>query len=314
VATDVRFADIASGEILTAAIDLEGGLWVWGWLHGEDGAEQWYEVPTPAGTAIDLATVVVGLGHLCVLDATGLASSWGNDAVGQLGTGGVTSSEGPVPVDTEVRFQRLAAGAMHTCGLDLGGAAWCWGFNQGGQLGDGTSENRDRPVPVLGGRTFVDIAAGTYVTCGLDAEGALWCWGANSSGQLGTGALDAGSPTPVPVRSEVPFVRLAAGEAHVCAVDADGHVWCWGGTLQPPVGSALMPGFAVLGRDTEAHTFLPRLIDSDLRFTEVRTRAASTCARAESGDWYCWGKNRNGQLGIDDQVRSPARVRGPERP
>lgn len=52
-----------------------------------------------------------------------------------------------------------------------------------------------------------------------------WVAGSGEEGQLGNGAQDSSS-VPVPVAGM--FLALAAGEKHVCGVEASEAAHCWG--------------------------------------------------------------------------------------
>lgn len=68
-----------------------------------------------------------------------------------------------------------------------------------------------------------------------------------------------------------PFVSLDANGYHVCALNGEGEIACWGdvesGRLTPPAGS----------------------------FTEVATGLAHTCALDHNGAITCWGDNFDGR-------------------
>jgi alpha-tubulin suppressor-like RCC1 family protein len=42
---------------------------------------------------------------------------------------------------------------------------------------------------------------------------------------------------------------------------------------------------------------MPVRVRTDVRFTSITTGALHTCAVAENGNAYCWGRNNYGQLG-----------------
>lgn len=92
---------------------------------------------TVGGVGRGVTALALGQAHSCALLGTGEVDCWGNNAIGQLGTGDYNSSPTPRRV-TLPRAVRIVAGDHHTCVLLSGGKLDCWGQNYYGQLGDGT--------------------------------------------------------------------------------------------------------------------------------------------------------------------------------
>jgi hypothetical protein len=94
------------------------------------GREAWRDLATPA-----LVEVRAGSSHACGRSAEGEVWCWGSNHLGQLGRGGMVSSETPLRV-TELGVARaLAVGRQHTCALVEEGAVRCWGHAHDGELG-----------------------------------------------------------------------------------------------------------------------------------------------------------------------------------
>jgi hypothetical protein len=89
------------------------------------------------------------------------------------------------------------------------------------------------PRPELRGVT--GISSGGYAwsaTCGL-ADHHVACWstfgGTDHHGVLGRDSKTADPTTsPAPIAAPITATSVSAGNRHVCAIDADGAVWCWG--------------------------------------------------------------------------------------
>ena len=80
---------------------------------------------------------------------------------------------------------------------------------------------------------------------------------------------------------------------HGCARKKDGQLWCWGRNDQGQVGNDT--------RDQDpphAHP-TPEKISSNV--AQVTIGKFHSCLLKTSGKAKCWGKNSNGQLGIDDK-------------
>jgi alpha-tubulin suppressor-like RCC1 family protein len=125
-------------------------------------------------------------------------------------------------------WARVTGGQNHSCGIDTSARLFCWGANGHGQLGVNDLIARDVPSEAIAPVSWREVSTHTFETCGIDTGGQLWCWGRNAEGQLGTGDfIDRMAPAPVsPVFTD--WVDVTVGRFHVCAMRADGSVWCTG--------------------------------------------------------------------------------------
>jgi alpha-tubulin suppressor-like RCC1 family protein len=155
------------------------------------------------------------------------------------------------------------------------------------------------------GIAFVALTGGDNLGCGLTAAGEAYCWGNNEYGQVGSPplvectGLQCADP-PRRVASEVPFTRIDAGHAHVCALDRSGAAYCWGNNNTGALGTE-----AALD-DCAGNDFLPPPdllrgcsqrplpVDGGLSFTSITAGSTLTCALTAPGDVYCWGMAGSG--------------------
>jgi alpha-tubulin suppressor-like RCC1 family protein len=261
------------------------------------------------------SALVVGARHGCRL-AEAVTQCWGRGDAGQLGRAELPAEPQP-PTAVEGApaegFVALAAGRSHTCGLTAAGVAWCWGAGESGQLGLGAPPGERctpvicarRPAAVAGTHVFRALAAGAAFTCGLAADGRVWCWGIDDVGQLGTrDAPDTCSSlacahTPVLAAEGRAFVSLSAGLAHVCALAADGQVWCWGYNYQ-----------GQLGRGDRTDTPVAAPVHGSARFRQVSAGGLHSCAVDRDGRGWCWGIDAVGAGPQDIDREEPTRVAG----
>ena len=214
-------------------------------------------------------------------------------------------------------LRSLSVGASHGCGLTDDGSAYCWGSNAFGQLGAeiGTDESTN-PVRVAGEVRFTQVSAGAAHSCGVATTGDIYCWGLATDGQLGApvdGAACDGfacSRRPVRVAADRRFQQVSAGYRHSCAL-ADGRALCWGRNVRGELGVATTTN-ACGGL---ACSVFPVEVATERSFSTISARGEHSCTLSE-GVAYCWGDNRDGQLGIArgvELVVRPTAVAGSRR-
>lgn len=212
---------------------------------------------------------------------------------------------GPVPGRVP-----LAAGSEHTCALSRTGDLACWGAD---------TAKTEGPDAAIG--PFVAVTAGDFHTCALRPSAEAVCWNdpelfvdADKDGRDDSTDADFGQ-SDVPAGTS--YTALAAGRAHTCGLEVDGHVRCWGGTTlsedDPPqeVTSAAVTGpnaysepVAALaaGGDVTCVITMDRTPrcwgegtgvagpnDSGRSVMTIATDGDVTCVLEYSGEAHCWG-------------------------
>ena len=302
--------DIAAGQSHSCALLRLGQIRCWGWnALGQLGNR----TTTSATSAVD----VVGLGgeaiqiaaggsHNCTVLRSGAVECWGNGNNGQLGHSLITSSSVPVAVVGSGVSTQVSCGQSHSCAIDANGVK-CWGSNDRGQLGLGSIggyQNSAQAVVGLSGLTLTQVSAGRRHTCVLTSAGAVYCWGANDYLQLGSQAASSvGTPALVAsLSSGVASIR--AGGEHSCALLSTGGVKCWGRKDLGQIGDS-----TATSRVTSTPTDVTGLTADVVSMTAGWSH---TCARKSDQTVWCWGDNRNAQLGDSTLIPryAPVRVRG----
>ena len=159
----------------------------------------------------------------------------------------------------------------------------------------------DAPPASCRGQSLRGLASGIgEFGCAIRCDGAVWCWGANRYGTLGDGTITSRA-TPAPVHDlGGPATTLAVGFHHACAV-VGGAVRCWGRNDDGQVGGGAGPDQPT-----------PRTIAGLARpAVGLAGGGTHTCALLDDGSVWCWGGNRNGQLGDGTNVSrlAPGAVR-----
>ncbi len=246
----------------------------------------------------------------CALLRGGEVWCWGPNAAGQLGVraDGCTVCPKPAKVAGVSGAIELASSPNASCVRDKAGAVRCWGINNAGQLGKsptgmpncaygGPCDATPVTVPIP---PAAQIAVGEGFACARLSDGSLRCWGDNAYGQLGEGApTDGPHPAPVTVALSSDVVDVAAGRANpsACATKKDGTIWCWGANFRGVLGH-------IGGGDTSCPLTAPSTpcngtpspVPNFTSFTSARVSRV-TCAKTAQ-DFYCWGFNGNGQIGL----------------
>jgi alpha-tubulin suppressor-like RCC1 family protein len=238
--------------------------------------------------------------------ATSGFSGTGGSASGPGGTGGTNGgASGGSGTGGSFSLEQvsLATGGSHTC-VSTPSVARCWGSNLRGQLGVGATAGLEQPNPVpapVEGDELGDIrhlTVGSSHSCSLREDGRVFCWGVNDIGQLGSsanaGTTDANS-APRSTQGLFGIVsQIALGGRHSCAIFEDKRIFCWGSNNSGQLGTST--NFA-----TENPNTTPTLLDNDVLGTirQMALGGSHTCALREDGRVLCWGRNYDGQLGID---------------
>ena len=142
------------------------------------------------------------------------------------------------------------------------------------------------------------LSAGLSHTVYVDETGTLWAWGSNQAGQLGTETQETstdleGNPIPYasqPLAVMEDVVSASAGADFTVALKADGTLWTWGGNLDGQLGT---------GQATEVLQPQPVQVPLNGAVLAVAAGTGHTVAILEDGSLWVWGRNDQGQLGLD---------------
>lgn len=241
--------------------------------------------------------------HTCALTANGEVECWGLNAYGRLGDGTEVNRNAPSKVvfPSGVRITSLSRGlSAHTCAIDTDGAVWCWGVNTQGQLGTFDLSRTTVPVKTRGlDGEATAVVTTEHSTCALlGSTGEVWCWGDNTNAVLGqetdliVGVNLPGSVVPLQVPRLSQVERLFAGGNHLCALQRDRQLLCWGDNK-----------YGQLGIGLEEQTIEPRAVLSIRgRIADVALGQSHSCALLLNGAVHCWGANQHDQLGFQQTL------------
>ncbi|HEX5749299.1 MAG TPA: MopE-related protein [Archangium sp.] len=185
---------IAAGVNHVLALDTGGGVWAWGLNTsgqvGTGATSSAVFVPTRVTSLPRAVAIAAGAGHSLVIDEQfGNVWAWGQNSVGQLGSGGTSTTPTlvPIPVSGVTAAASIVAGHYFSMARMGNGSVMAWGQNIYGQLGNGKTENSAVPVEVAGLGDAKAIAAGAQHSLAVRPGCPVWAWGNNGQGQLGDG-------------------------------------------------------------------------------------------------------------------------------
>jgi alpha-tubulin suppressor-like RCC1 family protein len=268
----------------------------------------------PAGTQI--SKVASDLFNMCALTDDGAVFCWGSGGnTGSYGIGiGVAEGRsaptriaaGEVP--SSVRFVDVGVAPYGGCAVGNDGRLYCWGaYNHIPNPALATNGRFLSPLATVQG----DVAAGVKLVkvvvdenggCALGDNGRAYCWtsAARTPRLVAQGA--------VPVNAKLIDLQLAGSLP--CALADNGQIYCWGTSFGYRFGA---------GQSTYVSGAAPTAVvdgakPSGVKFTAftVGGIATASCAVAEDGALYCWGKGYLGSAGdgdaSDHEIPSPVRV------
>lgn len=196
--------------------------------------------------------------------------------------------------------------SLDTCAIKADGIVWCWGAPL--QV-DWTVGPEPGPVPhAIDGLTdAVSLGSHYSVRCAVKADGTLWCWGNSFAPVFGPDAEETSfdyygysytqysAPEPV-LKPELSHVKsVVVGYGHMCALDEEGSVWCWGD------GSY----YGQLGDGTADIRATPMRVEGLPQIRHLAGTQNTTCAASVAGEVYCWGPSTSGELGDGSELPEP---------
>ncbi|HNQ88335.1 MAG TPA: protein kinase [Verrucomicrobiota bacterium] len=227
--------------------------------------------------------------HSVAVTRAGQLLAWGDNSMGQLGTGDHTGRPWPTVVGQGTNWVSADAGDSYTMGLQAEGTIWTWGGNSFGELGDGSEVGRALPARVGSDRDWAQIQAGQHNAYAVKRDGSWWGWGRNDKGQLFC-RTDAHARTPIRIADAGMWSSVSVNYEHAVAIRREGGVWTWGDAASGRLGRAV----------EDAPAFTPGLLLGDTGWKSVHTGFGHAAALREDGVAWLWGWNAHGQLGLGD--------------
>lgn len=287
---------ISAGATNSAAITVDGTLYVWGANQmGQLGQGDFVQRETPTLVPLPRAAVSVGTGsaHTIVALDDGTVTSFGWNVFGQLGRGftspATVGEPTPAAVVGVTDVVEVAAGDLHSLGRTADGHVWVWGYNTEGQLGNGPPNPASDHVNTPQRLTSIDhvsvVRAGGIHSIVLRDDGEVWTWGHGALGACGTNARrDVRVPTPALLAFPA---RAIAGGGQFSVV------------LATPAPTSALTGLGAAGAALELPKTHPATRDLPSLTDVIQLASGFHHTLALDGEHrvLAWGDNTSGQLG-----------------
>lgn len=314
--------DLDAGAWHTCARTSNGRVWCWGRNYrGQlgDGTDDDSDIPVVVTGLTNAVSITANGFFSCAERAEGSVVCWGRNYDGQLGDLSQIDRSEFVRVEGLSNPTSIDTGQWHTCAILANGSIECWGDNESGQLGDGTRVDTRGVVEATAIDDLNSISGGYDHSCAIGSA-LIWCWGDNEYGQLGDDSTDV-HLLPGLVDDSAAIIgtgQLSSGDSYSCAVTLGREAWCWGynGNGQLGDGTTSTSNVPVQLGAIDLDGAGPRSSDPNV-FAGIDAGWGHTCAIASySTPWdpsvWCWGENRDGQLGdgTTSDSTSPVQVVG----
>ncbi|XP_061545693.1 probable E3 ubiquitin-protein ligase HERC4 [Phycodurus eques] len=223
---------------------------------------------------------------------------WGNASYGQLGLGGIDEEIVVEPRKCDFFHAKLVrdvgCGRKHTAFVLDDGTVYTCGCNDLGQLGHEKSRKKPEQVVALDAQIIIAVSCGESHTLALNDSGQVFSWGLGSDGQLGLNNFEESVRVPRNIKAltDVQITQVACGYWHSLALSKGSQIFSWG---QNRYGQL---GLGVNGQCISS----PQIIQSlqGIPFAQISGGGAHSFALTLSGAVFGWGRNKFGQLGLND--------------
>lgn len=303
--------DVGTARSHSYAIKNDGTLWTWGEnTFGELGNETrlinaWAPTKVKLEGVKDLSG---GVNFSVALKDDGTVWAWGWNHGGMLGIGRTDNAYFLNPQKLEVENVSSITSALATSfAVLLDGTVWGWGNNFDGRLGVSNTLDTTKPLQIPNLRNVVKVASNGDYHLALTEAGDVWGWGHHRD--------EIRLPHKINTLSGI--TDISASTLLFTALKSDGTVWGWESSEQPEEITGI-PKIKVLAEGN-----FPGLIDLDgiawiweksglgfKKLTAIPKAKQLTSSgthwliMTESGQIYAWGRNKEGQLGINQVIES----------
>lgn len=275
---------------------------------------------------------------VCVLLDNNEVKCWGSNSYNNFARNDIAFGDEPGEMGANLPNLNIASGVKARqisldearCIISTDGEVYCWGDQWEGALANG---NNDRDIDI--GRQIYDIGnfpkamtptglkalqlkSSDRTTCVLFDDFTVRCWGDGGYGRLGIGLATnqnveyssqlGDNLTAINFGTDLYPISITSSQHGFCAILSDQSVKCWGGNNYGMLGiessvSQLGDNLSDMGDNWEPVKFgTTGFLSSKPAVKKVVGSRYSYCALFENEKIKCWGYNRYGQLGYEDET------------
>ncbi|XP_063817684.1 probable E3 ubiquitin-protein ligase HERC4 isoform X1 [Pseudophryne corroboree] len=224
---------------------------------------------------------------------------WGNASFGQLGLGGIDEEIVLEPRSCDFFLNKkvcdVGCGSRHTVFVLDDGTVYTCGCNDLGQLGHERGRKKPEQVGALDAQNIVAVSCGEAHTLALNDKGQVFSWGLTKDGQIGIHVIEECVRVPRNIKSlsDIHIVQVSCGHHHSLALSKESDIYVWGDNRYGQLGL----GYELKKEAAPKH--LKSL--SGIPFYQIAAGGAHSFALTLSGAIFGWGRNKFGQLGLNDE-------------
>ena len=286
------------GSFHTITLSNDGTLYSFGYnQYGQLGLGHYnsdFSVPKPIPILPKINMISCG-GHFTVcVDCEGFIWSFGENNLGQLGTGNSTNFNVPQKLINIPPVLSVCCGASHTLIITNDDNLWSCGGNVFGQLCLGQKNKKGRSKPQKTSfENISKISTGFYNSLFENNNGEIFACGDNQYGQCGLGHFNHPQIKPSPILN-VPsnIVQFICGGYHNLFLDSEGNVFSVGFNYSGQLG---------LGHNINQNVL--KKIPNFIPPIKIISCVNSSCYLIDfEGNLWTFGCNDCGQLGHGDKI------------
>ena len=162
------------------------------------------------------------------MDCEGFIWSFGENYIGQLGTGNTTTHFNPQRIEDIPPVLSVSCGYEHTLIITTDSNLWSCGDNSYGQLCLGNQESQLK-TQQTSFSNISKISTGSHHSLFQNEKGEIFSCGSNRNGQCGLGHFDSPQKTPSLILNTPPnIVQFVCGRSHSLFLDSEGNVYSVG--------------------------------------------------------------------------------------